>query len=129
MKATMFVVFVALFFAAVINAAGKVNQNRIVEMKVTAYCTCEKCCGKNACGLTSTGKDATKTIGVAADPKLLPYGTKLRIPGIGECTVDDTGGAMRKDAKKGIYHIDVRFSTHQEALNFGVKHLKVEIID
>ena len=104
-------------------------QPRIITMKVTAYCPCSKCCGPNAKGITSTGKNAVKTSGVAADPKLLPYGTKLNIPGIGIRVVDDTGGAMRQDAKKGIYHIDVRFPNHQQALKWGVKKLPVEILN
>ena len=102
---------------------------RIVNMKITAYCPCSKCCGKYADGITSTGKNAHKTVGVAADPKLLPYGTRLNIPGIGILPVDDTGGAMRQSAKRGIYHIDVRFPNHQEALNWGVKNLPVEILN
>ena len=98
-------------------------------MKVTAYCPCKKCCGNCADGKTSTGRNAWKTLGVAADPKLLSYGTKLDIPGVGIRKVDDTGGAMRQSAKNGIYHIDVRFHSHQEALNFGVRQLDVEILN
>jgi 3D (Asp-Asp-Asp) domain-containing protein len=105
------------------------NQPKIINMLVTAYCPCKICCGKYADGKTSTGSDARKP-GVAADPKLLPYGTKLKIPGIKEVlTVDDTGGAMRQDAKKGICHIDIRFPAHHEALQFGRKWLNVEILN
>lgn len=110
-------------------AAGAERGKRIIRMKVTAYCPCEKCCGPEAIGLTSTGKDAYKDQGVAADPILLSYGTKLRIPDIGILTVDDTGKAMRDDRKKRICHIDVRFPTHKEALKFGVKWLKVEVLN
>ena len=98
-------------------------------MKVTAYCPCKICCGKFADGKTSCGKDAWKTLGVAADPKLLQYSTKLVIPGIGVREVDDTGGAMRQSAKKGIWHIDVRFHDHNEALQFGVQWLNVKILN
>lgn len=105
------------------------EEKKIIRMKVTAYCPCKKCCGQGAKGLTSTGKDALKTRGVAAAPKLLPYKTQLNIPGVGILPVDDTGGAMRQDAKRGVYHIDVRFFSHQEALNFGVKWLNVEVLN
>lgn len=100
----------------------------VVRMKVSAYCPCEKCCGIYADGKTSIGKDAWKTLGVAAAPKLLPYGTKLEIPSIGIREVDDTGGAMRQSAKQEIYHIDIRFHSHQEAKNFGVQWLDVKIL-
>lgn len=104
------------------------NTKRIVEMKVTAYCPCEICCGEYADGMTSTGRNAWTTLGVAADSKLLKYGTKLFIPGVGERIVDDTGGAMRQSARQKKYHIDLRCSTHAEAKKFGVQYLKVEIL-
>jgi len=101
---------------------------KIKRMKVTGYCPCKKCCGKFADGKTSIGRDAWKTYGIAADPKLLPYGTRLDIPGIGIRIVDDTGGAMRQSAKKGIYHVDVRFHDHNKAKEFGVQWLNVKIL-
>jgi len=104
-------------------------SHRIIKMKVTAYCPCKKCCGKYADGKTSTNRNAWTTLGVAADPKLLPYGTKLKIPGVGIREVDDTGGAMRRSAEKGIYHIDVRFHDHEEAKKFGVKWLDVTVLN
>lgn len=111
---------------------------RVIRMKVTAYCLCEICCGKWSCPeytegasirKTSIGDDAKIYDGVAADPKLLPYHTKLDIPGIGIKEVDDTGGGMRQSAKKGIYHIDVRMPSHSEARRFGVKYLEVKILN
>lgn len=102
---------------------------KIKKMLVTAYCPCEKCCGKYADGKTSIGRDAKKTLGVAADPKVLSYGTKLDIPGIGVLIIDDTGGAMRQSTKKGICHIDIRFHDHKEALRFGRQWLDVKILN
>lgn len=113
------------------TSAKKITlEPKFKRMLVTAYCPCEKCCGQYAAyGKTSKGRDAWKTFGVAADPKVLPYGKKLRIPGIGIREVDDTGGAMRQSTKKGICHIDTRFHNHQEALNFGRQWLNVEILN
>lgn len=100
-----------------------------IKMVTTAYCTCELCCEKwSGGGKTSIGKDASICNGVAAAPKLLPYHTRLDIPGIGIREVDDTGGAMRKDARKGIYHIDIRMKSHKEALAWGRKVLLVTIL-
>lgn len=104
-------------------------KSRLVRMKVTAYCICEKCCGTwSKYARTATGDDARVCDGVAADPKLLPYRTRLIIPGIGEKEVDDTGGAMRSDARKGIYHIDIRMATHKQALKWGVQWLDVTVL-
>ena len=102
---------------------------KVIRMLVTAYCPCEKCCGKFADGLTSTGKNAWQIDGVAADPRILPYNTKLVIPGVGIRVVDDTGGAMRRSTEeKKIFHIDVRFHSHKEALQFGKKKLDVVVL-
>lgn len=101
-----------------------------VTMKVTAYCAdCSICNGKWADGRTALNDDARVCDGVAAAPNLIPYRTRLSIPGVGIKEVDDTGGAMRQAARKGIYHIDVRFLSHDEAKRFGVKWLDVEVLD
>ncbi|GEM_PF-3470284 len=110
---------------------GYATADLTVRMRVTAYCLCAICCGKWAeegRRVTSIGDDAKICDGVAADPKLLPYRTKLDIPGIGIKEVDDTGGGMRQSAKKGIYHIDVRMASHQEARKFGVQWLDVKVL-
>lgn len=123
----------------VIPIAAKISkevaQRRAVKMKVTAYCLCKICCGKwafrQAQGKTwptSIGDDARVYDGVAADPNLLPYRTCLKIPGIGIKEVDDTGGGMRQSAKQGIYHIDVRMSSHEAARKWGVRWLDVAVL-
>lgn len=50
---------------------------------------------------------------VAVDPKVIPYGTKMYIPGYGFGTAQDTG-------VKGE-HIDVFFDTENECIQFGRK--------
>ena len=99
----------------------KPSKFKKITAKITAYCPCEKCCGEYSDGVTSTGPDAY-TRGCAVDPRRIPYGSIIQIDGYGTVTADDTGGAMRNS---DIYHIDVRFATHQEALNFGVKKEEV----
>ena len=90
------------------------------EMQVvaTAYCPCEKCCGKSD-GITSTGVKAKANHTIAADPKILPYGTEIRC-GYGEFVVEDTGGAL-----KGKNRIDFFFDTHEEALQFGRQNITI----
>ena len=142
MKSVYILITLAGIVAIVLPKPQETTKTtKIIRMKVTAYCACTKCCGADAIGKTSTGKDAYHIRGIAAAPKLLPYKTRLNIPGVGILPVDDTGGAMRQDAKKGIYHIDVRFcpkddndekaleKAHQEARKFGVKWLNVEVLD
>ena len=89
--------------------------------KVTAYCPDSCCCGVYADGITATGTDA-RTRGVAVDPRVIPYGTRLRIPGYGEAVADDCGGAIKGN------RLDLRFPTHQAALRWGVQELDVEVL-
>ena len=90
---------------------------------VTAYCPCEKCCGKWADGITASGhKIQAKDLIVAAPPGM-PFGTVLEIPGYGRCRVQDRGGAIKGN------RLDVLFATHQEALNWGVQELMVREVE
>lgn len=89
-------------------------------MSVSAYCPCKLCCGKYSDGKTATGTDAS-TKGVAVDPDMIPYGTMIFIPEYGYTEADDCGSAIKGNK------LDVRFPTHQEARNWGVRILKVRI--
>lgn len=57
---------------------------------------------------------------------LLPFGTKVRLPelyGDKIFVVED-----RMNRKKGYYHFDVWFSSHQEAKEFGAKNTSLEVL-
>lgn len=108
---------------------AKVTYYKVKSVKalVTAYCPCSKCCGSSADGKTSTGRDAFRHSGVAVAPRAIPYGCIVSIAGVGYRLADDTGGAMRRSWRKGTYHLDLRFRTHSEALEWGRKWMKVNI--
>lgn len=88
--------------------------------KLTAYCPCAKCCGEWADGITYTGTEATAGRTVAVDPKVIPLGSTVYING-SAYVAEDIGGAIKGN------RIDVYFSDHQTALQFGVQHAEVEI--
>ena len=85
---------------------------------VTAYCSCPKCCGAKAGGLTATGTKAQLGT-IAADPSIFPFGTQLNVPGYGEGVVEDTGSRV-----KG-FHIAVWFPTHAQAQAWGSREMFV----
>lgn len=94
--------------------------------KVTAYCPCEKCCGEFADGVTASGHKIKEGDRFVAADKSVPFRTMLLIPGYNDnkpVPVLDRGGAI-----KGA-RLDVFFNTHQEALNWGVKWLKIQGIE
>jgi 3D (Asp-Asp-Asp) domain-containing protein len=93
--------------------------------KVTAYCSCEKCCGKYADGITASGKPAQK--GYCAC-NWLPFGSEIEIEGLGTYKVMDRGAkSLFGDKNNHIRHIDIWFPEHKKAKQFGVKWLKVKI--
>ena len=85
----------------------------------TAYCPCEKCCGKTD-GITKTGTTATEGRTIAVDPDKIPLGSKVTIDGK-EYIAEDIGGAIKGN------RIDIYFDKHSDALNFGRKNVKVVI--
>ncbi|MCI8443692.1 MAG: hypothetical protein HFJ37_00680 [Clostridia bacterium] len=87
--------------------------------KVTAYCSCSKCCGKTT-GRTASGARATAGVTVAA-PSKFAFGTKLNVGGH-IYTVQDRGGAINGN------RIDVYVNSHSAALQWGVKYLPVSVV-
>ena len=72
---------------------------------------------------TSTGAIARRGL-VAVNPKQIPYGTKLYIPGYGICTAADTGGAMRQ----GRAMIDLYMDSERECRQFGRRTKQVYVL-
>jgi 3D (Asp-Asp-Asp) domain-containing protein len=87
--------------------------------KLTAYCPCAICCGKTD-GVTSTGVIATAGRTIAVDPEEIPYGSEVIINDH-TYIAEDCGGAIKGN------RIDIYFDTHQEALEFGVQYVEVEV--
>lgn len=59
---------------------------------------------------------------VATDPNVIPMGTRLYVAGYGEAIAADQGGAIKGN------RIDLYFDSHQEAMNWGIKTVKVTIL-
>lgn len=114
---------------ALLAASGpdrELERTRVVLMEVTAYCPCEKCCGTHSPGITASGKHVSYNKGrfVAADTRVLPFGTKVSIPGYHEgvfVPVLDRGGAIKGNK------LDLYFPTHQAALKWGRQKVAVTI--
>ncbi len=106
-----------------VQAVSKETNSFIANL--TAYCACEKCCGKKPnhpyYGLTASGKKVQANRTIAMDKKY-PFGTIVKIEGLGIFEVQDRGGAIKGN------DVDIYMNTHQEALNFGVQQRRVWII-
>ncbi len=117
-------------------------HKEVVVMKTTAYCACKICCGwkrKYGCclgppvyasgpkkgqrkriGITADGSKAKKGT-IAADTRLYPFGTIMYVPGYGWGEVHDTGAKIKGN------RIDLFFSSHRKALEWGRRTLKVRV--
>ena len=71
---------------------------------------------------TSGGNLVRKGL-VAVDPSVIPLGTRLFIPGYGHAIADDVGGNIKGS------RIDIAFSSHSEAMDFGRQQVTVYILD
>lgn len=117
MKYFLFIVVCVLPFCDLSYSDTKKKPDHFyIRVRVTAYCPCEKCCGKYADGKTATGRNAYKP-GVAVDPKVISLGSRLDIPGYHNWVLaDDVGGAIKGK------HVDVRLKNHKKALTWARSH-------
>lgn len=109
------------------------EPTQVFQAKVTAYCSCPKCCGvwsKDHPSRQGTDYEQHTTSGtipvagrtVAVDPDIIPLGSKILIDGH-EYTAEDTGSGVKGN------HIDIYFDSHEEALEWGVKTLEVQVYE
>lgn len=95
--------------------SGNVSGTPIsmIEVDVTHYCACAKCCGSNADGITASGKKASR--GMVAMSSHYPFGTQIMINGT-MYTVEDRGGS---GIENDIHRVDIFVPDHNEALRLG----------
>ncbi len=142
-KRFLITVFLALFaLQGCYSLKTFAKRKEVVLMETTAYCACKKCCGwkrKYGCclgppvyasgpqrgerkqvGVTADGSKARRGT-VAADIRRYPFGTIMHIPGYGWGEVHDTGSAIKGN------RLDLFFSSHRKALEWGRRRVKVDV--
>ncbi len=118
--------------------ARPVRPVRIIWMTVTAYSPDPRSCGDSADGITATLHSVTTNAHklVAADPKLLAYGTILSVPGYAEILHGNGKDAVKEPmlvpvldcgSKIKGYRLDVLFPTHEEAIRWGRRLVPVTV--
>jgi 3D (Asp-Asp-Asp) domain-containing protein len=124
---------------------------------VTDYTPGPESCGPYADGFTSIMVNTNSTnpnnvYGIAANPRVLPYGTSVYVPGYWEMLqrntnlvptemtkIDDTGADMRRfrphwrtidgQRVKIEFHLDIRVRQVRTALNWGRQYKRVFIYE
>jgi 3D (Asp-Asp-Asp) domain-containing protein len=107
---------------AVKTVAVEDDRTYLGNFKITHYCACTKCCGKNAQGITASGKRVEENKTIAVDPKVIALGSEVYIDGYGYMEAQDTGSAIKGNI------IDVYIADHEEALNLGVVYKDVYLV-
>jgi len=103
------------------TATGSVLYTKKLNIEATAYYPGPESTGIYADGYTSIGLKAGHGV-IAVDPKVIPLGTQVYIPGYGYAIAGDIGGAIKGNI------IDLCFDTFREAIQFGRRKVEVYFI-
>ena len=115
---TTWLVLSTLLVAQPLSADAPPRRNAVVRMEITAYCTK---------GETASGEQTRRGI-VAADPQVLPLGSRVRVDGLGKpfdraYEVADTGREV-----KGR-ELDIFMRDCAAAKEFGRKTARVRVLE
>lgn len=89
-------------------------------MNASAYTAAADECGKND-GVTASGLKVAEKRTLAC-PANYPFGTTIRIEGMGDYRCEDRGGAIKGNK------FDIYMETKAEAFGFGRQHLVAQVI-
>ena len=145
MKTFSAILFLAVLTGGVLSAGcarirpPKGQEPIVRTLLTTGYCKCGKCCGwertwygrpvyksgplkgkRKRVGITASGTRAHHGT-IAADTRRYPFGTIMYVEGYGYGRVEDRGGAIKGD------RIDLFFSSHGKALQWGKRRVSVKI--
>lgn len=99
------------------TSRGAVRYTHAMTMEASAYLPTDG----GGSGVTASGMRAQRGV-VAVDPRVIPLGTRLYIPGYGDAIAADTGGAING------HMIDLCMESYGEAMQFGRRHVTVYVL-
>ena len=98
------------------------SSEKVLYMKSTAFtASCKGCNGITSLGINLKTHPNSKII--AVDPSVIPLGTKVWVEGYGYAIAGDTGGGIHGNK------IDVFFPSKSQAYSWGVRTVKVKILN
>lgn len=100
------------------TSRGFVRYKQVRQMEATAYTLAEG----NGDGVTSIGIVPYHGI-IAVDPRVIPYGTKVYIPGYGFAMAGDCGGAIKGN------RIDLFMTSYNQAIQWGRRTVDMYILE
>lgn len=114
MKKLILFLFLAVFIvtAAAYSAEKPKYSEKTITVQAYAYCYHSR---------TATGSFADNGT-IAVDPKVIPLGSKIYVPGYGWGKALDTGGAIKGNK------IDIWFPTERQCYSWGVRTVKIKVV-
>ncbi|KQU22338.1 peptidoglycan-binding protein [Bacillus sp. Leaf13] len=104
------------------QATNQSDIEKEITVRATAYTAdCQGCSGTTATGIDLKANPDAKV--VAVDPSVIPLGSKVYVEGYGYATAEDTGSAIKGN------RIDIFIPNEQDALNWGVKNVKIQVLN
>ncbi|AOZ77520.1 3D domain-containing protein [Clostridium pasteurianum] len=102
------------------GGGGRVVYKNKISANATAY-TADLNFGITVSG-TRVKRNVNGYSSIAVDPRVIPLGSKLYVPGYGYGIAEDTGGAIKGN------RIDLFFTSESECVNWGVRGVDVYIL-
>lgn len=102
------------------------SASQSVQKEMTVTATAYTANDGGISGITATGVNLNKNPNakvIAVDPNVIPLGSKVYVEGYGEAIAADTGGAIKGNK------IDVHVPSKSQAKNWGVKSVKVKVLN
>ncbi|MEJ9231953.1 LysM peptidoglycan-binding domain-containing protein [Peribacillus butanolivorans] len=104
------------------QATNQSDIEKEITVRATAYTAdCQGCSGTTATGIDLKANPDAKV--VAVDPSVIPLGSKVYVEGYGYATAEDTGSAIKGN------RVDIFIPNEQDALNWGVKNVKIQVLN
>ncbi|MGL4762531.1 MAG: 3D domain-containing protein [Sarcina sp.] len=99
------------------NSGNTATYKETLHVEATAY---------SGSTITAMGLNAVRNPNgistIAVDPRVIPLGSKVYIPGYGYAIASDTGGAIKGNI------IDLYMSSHQECVNWGRRNITIYVV-
>jgi 3D (Asp-Asp-Asp) domain-containing protein len=115
-KIILLIAIIAVLLSGIpMNAAAAKSKYRNITVSATSYCEL----GRTATGFDYRSNPKAKAI--AVDPRVIPLGSKVYIPGYGYAIARDVGGRIKGKI------IDVHFKTRKQSINWGRKRIKIKV--
>lgn len=105
----------AVHHYALASRSGAPGGN-LIQKQITVLAT-----AYSAGGLTASGRPAEPGV-IAVDPSVIPLGTRVYVPGVGNEIAADTGGAIVGR------HIDICMPTRAAAEQWGARTITIDIL-